>query len=339
MQYILHITQLDRTLSIEEVLSLYNIKQYKELNDTHIIIDAKTDNLKLYQRLAYTNEVYTILFSATKREIIQKIKEYNWNAIYKHNFAVRIINKEKSREREFAAIIYHNLKNPKVNLKNPETLIVFFEEKNRFYCCTKVWQNNKSFLNRKAHLKPILHPTSLNPRLAKACINLVISKKDYLESKNTEKIILLDPFCGVGGILVEAELMNVSSIGIDLEESMIKAAEENINYYKKENEYKNYTLINNDATKISATELKQKITAIVTDLPYGKNTKKIEHDKLYLEFLNNASTLTTKAVIMFPDFIDYKTLIKKSKKWRITSEFTYYLHKSLSKKIVILIKK
>jgi tRNA G10 N-methylase Trm11 len=59
---------------------------------------------------------------------------------------------------------------------------------------------------------------------------------------------------------------------------------------------------------------------IVTDLPYGKNTKDIDFD-LYKRFMKNLKA--KKAVIVFPS--DYK----------IKADYKYYVHRSLSKKIVI----
>lgn len=357
MEYIFHITQENRKLSIQEILSLYELKICKELDESHVLIITKDNGaIKLYKRLAYTNDVYEIFFSSTEKNVLNEIKNVNWTEIYKKSFAVRIVTlndtaKKKNninnkfhnqefkhnKEREFAKIIYQQLnsksKNPTVDLENPETLIVFFLLKNKYYCCIQLWQNEKSFLLRKPHLKPELHPTSLNPRLAKACVNLVITKSEFCETKFSS--LLLDPFCGVGGILVEAGLLGIKTIGVDTEQKMLDGAEENINYYG----IKDYKLLFNDATKITTKELgldKNKITAIVTDLPYGKNTKKIEHEKLYNAFLKNATRLTEKMVVMFPDFVDYKKIILQTKSWKIKQEFSVYLHKSLSKKIVLL---
>src|SRR3989338_159585 len=319
MQYIFHITKENKKLPIQEVLSLYELKKCKELNESHILVDLNDDSIKLYEKLAYTNDAYKVLFSSAEKSIIGKIKKIDWSKVYKKSFAVRIITIEntiknnksnndnnncndnsssnkfhnqeqrQNKEREFAKIIYYKLKDSTVDMQAPETLIVFFRLKNKYYCCIRIWQNDKSFMLRKPHLKPELHPTSLNPRLAKGCINLIITKNDYekcFEDNKDDKykkesgILLLDPFCGVGGILVEAGLLGINVIGVDNEQKMINACLENLNYYG----IKDCKLLINDATKITTKELGLKakeITAIVTDVPYGKNTKKIEHEKLY----------------------------------------------------------
>ncbi len=181
----------------------------------------------------------------------------------------------------------------------------------------KIIKIKKNYQTRKPHLRPQLHPSSLNPKLAKALINLTGIKKG----------ILLDPFCGSGGILIEAALMNLKPIGYDIDEVMLRRAIINLTHYK----IKNFELKLKDATK-----LKNKFNYIVTDLPYGKNTKTKDLNKLYLSFLKNLKKiLIKKSVIVFPDFINYKSLIKKSK-LKIEKESSYYLHKSLTKKIVII---
>jgi len=75
----------------------------------------------------------------------------------------------------------------------------------------------------------------------------------------------------------------------------------------------------------------------VTDLPYGKNSI-VSHELeiLYLSFLKSLKKILGKrAVIVFPDFVDYKTLIKQSG-LKLVEEFDFYIHKSLSKRIVVL---
>lgn len=172
------------------------------------------------------------------------------------------------------------------------------------------------FSKRKPHLRPGFHPSSLNPKLARAFVNLT----------GIQKGTIVDMFCGTGGIIIEAGLIGLNIIGYDIDKEMLDKAELNFKHYK----IKNYKLYLQDATKI-----KKKYNYIVADLPYGHATKKIDKN-LYLNFLKNLKKILGKrAVIGFPDFAPYKKLIKTAK-LKIISEFTIYLHKNLSKKIIIL---
>ena len=116
---------------------------------------------------------------------------------------------------------------------------------------------------------------------------------------------------------------------------------------------KGYKLINQDALKI-----KTRYDYIVSDLPYGLNTsiwvkKGNENKKLslkqkdkkqriknieefYLKFLKILKKiLKKKAVIIFPNYVNYKSLIKKAN-LKIEKEFSQFIHGSLTRKIVVL---
>ena len=173
-----------------------------------------------------------------------------------------------------------------------------------------------TFSKRKPHLRPGFHPSSLHPKLARAFVNLTGIRKGTI----------VDCFCGTGGILIEAGLIGLNIIGYDIDEEMLEKAKLNFKHFK----IKKYKLYQKDATKI-----KKKYRYIVADLPYGHATKKIDKD-LYLNFLKNLKKILGKrAVIGFPDFAPYKKLIKQAK-LKIVNEFTIYLHKNLSKKIVVI---
>jgi tRNA (guanine10-N2)-dimethyltransferase len=299
--------------SKEEVLRLYHADKYK-LTENLLVIDSDKDYSSY---LAYTNEVYELLFDCKHSDLEKTIKSFDWNRIYKKSFSVRIVNNKTFDERKIAGIIYHKIKNPKVDLENAKTRIVFLNTKKKVLCGLLKSEIDKSFLKRKAHLRPELHPTSLNPKLARAAINLTGKAKGTL----------LDPFCGSGGILIEAGLMGFEVTGFDIDRIMVKRSKINLEYY----EIKKYDIKLFDATKV-----KKKYDCIVTDLPYGRNSKLSGEIKaLYKSFLKAAHNSTDSAVILFPDFIEYKKLLGK---WKEVSSFDYYLHKSLSKKIVILAK-
>ncbi len=160
---------------------------------------------------------------------------------------------------------------------------------------------------------------------------------------------MMDPFCGAGGILIEAALIGIKPIGYDLYNIMLKKAKVNLDYYK----IKNYKLINEDALNI-----KIKYDYIITDLPYGLNTsiwikkgnkngkislkqtdkkEKIKNlENFYLKFLKNLKKIMKKrAVVIFPHYVDYKKLIKKAN-LKLEKEFSQFVHRSLTRRIMIL---
>lgn len=316
MKLLLELSKQNPDLSVFEAAELLGLRKYK-LIANYLYISFNTTNLM--KSLAYTNVAYQVLFSCSKKVLNKKIKSFSWQKHYEKDFCVRNINLPVSKEKDYASLIWHKLKKPMVNLTNPSTEFVFIKLKKRVYATKRIWRNPKNFLRRKAHLRPEMHPSSLDPRLAKACVNIAIgAKKDA---------VLLDPFCGTGGILIEAALMGANVIGYDIDEIMLRKARINLGFYKR----KNYKLENKDAL---AAGNEKKITAIVTDLPYGRNTKSVNLVGLIKDFLSAAYKITNRAVIMFPSTINYKPLLGR---WKLKREFEYYLHSSLTKKILVLI--
>lgn len=308
MKQIFLLSKLNLNLSKEEVLQLFKIKSY-ELIDNLLIIDNK---IKLYDRLAYTKAIYQLLFISNKKEIKKRIKSFNWNKIYKKNYCVRFNGTTNYNESEFADLIYRKLRNPKTNLEKPETLIELFFIKNKVIATKLIWKNKERFEKRKPHLRPELSPTSLDPRLARCLINLTGIKKG----------IILDPFCGTGGLLIEAGLSKLKPIGYDIDKITFKKCKINLDYYN----IKDYKLYNKDSLTI-----KKKYDYIVTDLPYGQSSKKDK--QLYSNFLRILKKILKKrGVIVFPNKVNKRLL----RKFKIIKEFKYYLHKNLTKNIILL---
>ncbi|MEM4336840.1 MAG: DNA methyltransferase [Candidatus Woesearchaeota archaeon] len=281
----------------------------------------KNFTLNVCKRAAYTHGIFNVLFISNYKNIEKDIKKFNWNKIYKKSFVVRKTGYNKSlikKENEYAKFIWQKINNPKVNLNGACTKIFLVCGK-KVYVCLMLCETDKSYLLRKPHLRPYLHPTSLNPKLARAMVNFTGAN---------EEDVICDPFCGSGGILIEAGLMGIKTIGIDISEKMLKMAAHNLKHYK----IKNFKLIKKDATKI-------KINAnyVVTDLPYGKGSKITERlEDLYFKFLKNLKNSNIKkSIIGFPNFVNYKKLVKKSG-LKIENQFEQYIHKNLSKIIIIL---
>lgn len=184
----------------------------------------------------------------------------------------------------------------------------------------KMELSKKELMARRSHLLPAGHPTSLHPKLARALVNLTGA---------AEGEVILDPFCGSGGLLIEAGLMGMKIIGYDIDEIMLRRARINFDFFK----IKGFELERKDATTIT-----EHFDFIVTDLPYGKSSKVSEKDleSLYLKFFKVLEKIKPKrAVVGLPDFVDYKKLLKETN-LKIKKEFSWYLHKSLTKKIIVI---
>ena len=372
-------------LGREEIVSLFDVKKY-EIFDKLLIVELKGNENSsngIFKRLALTKNIHKFLFECKIDELINRMKNFDWNSVYKNDFCLRVnrldnniknaitkksINEKRNKqifnkkslttslskhnrgnpldnisEKNLAGYIWRKIKNPKVKLENPKTLIQLFIIKDKVFCGLLVYQNKEDFEYRKSHLRPFPHPSSLHPKVARALINIT-------GIKNNE--ILLDPFCGTGGFLIEAGLMGIKTIGYDINKIMIDGCVKNLKYYK----INNYKIKNQNALDIN-----DKFDYAVTDLPYGLNSNAmVEYDKtdwkkgrinikmqkegfyknlegFYLKFLKNLrKKLKKKVVIVFPDYVDYKRLLKQSK-FKIEKEFENYVHRSLTRKIVKIV--
>jgi len=248
-------------------------------SDRILVIDAQLSPDSelldvLSKRLGMTHCIYEIRGEGKPEEgeMLKLIKNADIDDIMEqgHTFAVRVNIKVKNRflagekkplslemdlERKAGEIIKQ--KGYKVNLTNPsKTFVLLFTKQTCFFCLLLHSVDKKQFEARKPHLRPFFSPGVIMPKFARALVNL---------SGIKGKELFLDPFCGTGGILIEAGLIGARLIGIDVQEKMVRGAEENLKAYGL-----NGDLIVGDASKIVLQD--NSVDAIVTDMPYGRSS-------------------------------------------------------------------
>lgn len=303
-------------LAKNEILALSRTNKY-ELIDRIITTNNKFD----FKRLAYTHKVYELIDIKTS---IDEIKNVNFSKYYDKSFSVRIIRIPTNldidiHEKQIGSIVWKTLKNPKVNLKNPHVKFEFLFVKNKIFICKLIYElDKKDLVTRNAKFRPGFHPSSMNSNFARALVNLTgIDKKQ----------VIMDPFCGVGGILIEAGNIGCKIIGSDINPDMINKCKQNLDYFK----IKNYKLSVKDALTI-----KDKADAIVTDFPYGLHSslhgRKI--NDLYQKFIIYSKKILKKddkMVLVMPSTInlDYSG-------YNLNKTILHRIHKGLTRKISIL---
>ncbi len=183
----------------------------------------------------------------------------------------------------------------------------------------KVWRFTQGrFVAREPQKKPKFHPAMLRPKLARLLINLSGAKKT-----------LLDPFCGTGSILIEAAILGLKPTGSDIERKQVWYSMKNLEHYKLKAK-----LSQQDATEL---KYKTKFDAIVTDPPYGRSStlagKKVK-DIYEKFFISSLQILKPKArvVLMYPSKLRFKI----PKKLQKLASFDWYVHRSLTRRIIVL---
>lgn len=269
--------------------------------------------LNCLQRLALTKEAH--IFSKTQK-LKDLAKLFDLKQGPNTTFKVEIIKPENKQKRlelinKEANKILESKFSEKISLTKPDLTISVFKNQTGLL----IWTNKDTTNTRKAHLKPAPHPSGIDPRLAKAMINLAGTKQEAL-----------DPFCGAGGILEEIKLMNLKYIGTDISWKMINLAR--INLKSKDNLYCK-----------DAFTWNKNVECIVTDLPYGKNTKLDgELTNLINKFFEHFKDLTNKIVVCCPNKYDLETPAKKNN-WNLIFHTDIYIHGSLTRRIHVFEKK
>jgi tRNA (guanine10-N2)-dimethyltransferase len=142
----------------------------------------------------------------------------------------------------------------RADLKNPEIRLRAVITDDKIVLGQEIARIDRScFESRRPHLKPFFHPGVLMPRMARALINL---------SQAMPGERLLDPFAGTGGILVEACLICIKGIGIDVQKRLIRGARANIACL-------DCSLMTGDAKRLPLKD--ESIDAAVLDTPYGRS--------------------------------------------------------------------
>ncbi|MFC2154608.1 DNA methyltransferase [Candidatus Altiarchaeota archaeon] len=281
-----------------------------------ILIDVDCKEYSFLKRLAYTREAYVVLGTGQKLEVLAEkaIEALAPEETFRVNAPSLIL------ERRLGALIA--IKGFRVNLEKPDKIFYILEEKGSFILGQPV-ETGEEFEARKPQNRPFFHPTSMHPKLARILVNLARIKPGDL---------VLDPFVGTGGILIEAGLMGLNTKGWDVREDMIQGCIQNLKHYDLEGAVERM-----DA--VSFQDKNEFVDAVVTDPPYGRGSfsSKKNPFTLYNDFLSRVGSWLKKngfLVAVFPK--EYKP---SPANLNFCQTFDVYIHKSLTRKIWVFQKK
>lgn len=202
--------------------------------------------------------------------------------------------------------------NNEVDLENPQERLRLYLLEDEYVLARLVIDIDRGLFEKRANQeRPFSSPVSLDPVLARVLVNLSgVKPREHL----------LDPFCGTGGILIEAGLCGTGVHGLDVQQEMVEGTRENLEEYGiivheiRQGEAR-------DATQI----FEQKFDAIVTDLPYG-SASKVEGDPVE-DFLEVAEQLTDGRIVFMSDQEQIDGL---------EPEHEIYVHKNLTRYVYVI---
>jgi len=249
---------------------------------------------------------------ALTHEVIREIEpeKYRPNGSY----AVRTENlseKEFDREKIVSEIgeKISGLTNT-VDLENPKNIVKAYKTEKGLIIGELVQDIQRGLFDERSNEnRPFSSPISMDPVLARVLVNL---------SETSAGEFILDPFCGTGGILIEAGLCGIGVKGLDIQEEMVSGTEENL---------ENYGILNHEIRKGDISDIKEifdEYDAVISDLPYGKASK--QENKALEKFLDLIEDFDGKTVFMYNEASlgDYE------------ADFEVYVHKNLTRHIFLL---
>jgi len=291
------------------------------------------------RRAAYVKTICKYLFSCNTNlhEIYDSVKSLNFSEIFceKSSFAVRIHRIKNyspdisayELQRRIGAIILEAFgkRGIMVNLRSPDVIFIGFLTAGRFvFGIVEKVIERISFKRRAPQFRPYAHPSSMNPFLSRCMVNL---------SRATSGDVFYDPFCGVGGFLIEAALIGCRVLGSDIDPKMVLGSRKNLEFYDLP--YLDVFLC--DARSFSTIG---RVDAIATDPPYGaaSSTKGEDPEKLTRMFLENSESVIKRGgyvVVATPHKFDIGGLLK-STNLKLLEIHSVKVHQNLTRRILVL---
>lgn len=211
----------------------------------------------------------------------------------------------------------------RISFSNPDFIMRIVKSHSIFVGIMVFRKDSKGINKRRSVLRPFFSPVSIHPKYARFMINL---------SRTHKGETILDPFCGTGGILLEAGLMGRKIIGSDSSLSMVRGARLNLKYFGLDG-----TVVR---ASFSELHLDSKVDAIVTDPPYGRSSPvdgqsvSVIHSSIYKkahELLKTNGSMSI--VVSDPTVIGYSEGF-----FRVLSVDSIRVHRSLTRHFYSLIK-
>jgi len=287
----------------------------------------------LTKRLGYTHEVHELILKTNVNDLDNDVLKVDWSDLIDETFAVRVkrIRSDVDTvgyERKLGTLILDNSEEIKVNLSKPKTLVrvVAFND-DLFVGIERIKLNKKHFEDSKPHKRPFFYPGSMNPKLARCMVNL---------SRIKEGELLLDPFCGTGGILIEAGLIGCKVVGSDIYWKMQNGTSINLDYYGI-TDYRTFHL------DVRELKMYEKVASVVTDPPYGISTSTgdVNGEEIFKEFFHAIyDNMKDDAYLCMasPHYVDLNPMVDEVG-FVIVEQYGIKMHRSLTRIISVIRKK
>ncbi|PXF59598.1 MAG: RNA methyltransferase [Candidatus Methanogaster sp.] len=285
---------------------------------------------RLSTRLAMTHHIVSVVIKCDTlpASILESVRAAEITVPGGETFSVRVKQIQGSfvqstrMERLIGEVIFERNSGAKVDLSNPDHRFrVIVTKDSCVFGEVLASIDRRQFWDRLPHKKPFFYPGAISPDMARAIVNLCEIRTNDL---------VLDPFCGTGGILLEAGMIRARVLGIDAQESMVRGADMNLRSHGFE-----YQLASGDACNLPLKD--GSVDAVVTDPPYGRSAvvRAESIESLYknaLPEIYRVMKVGGHAVVIS----DFELLCADEIGFVVTGLYKNRVHRSLTRYILVL---
>ena len=306
-----------------EEINLTRIKNTYYIFSSNYFIDS---NHEIFSRITLTNYFAEIIFEGEEFKEFENtiMNYYDCSFLEGKSFAVLQDYKSKTplfRAKDLAGPLWKSLEKPVVDLENPDVSFLAVSIDKTLYFCRVIFENQKQYLERMPKVRPVAMPYTLKSDMARVGIN-------YLGLRRGK---ILDPFCGIGGILLEAYDMGFEIYGNDISWNDIQYLKKNFaHYFPQANPHLSICDAREQFLQDNSVE------GVITDIPYGRSSRRLGLD-LYEKFLINTSAMLKengRLVVIYANFVEFRDIALNH--FEEIKQIDQYINKSMTRHILVL---
>ena len=226
-------------------------------------------------------------------------------------------------EASVGSLLKEKIPGLRVQLTEPEiTFLCIISEDSFLLGISEHAKPSGPISRRRPRKRPVFHPSTMPPKIARCMVNL---------SRARPGEYFADPFCGVGGILIEASLIGCRVIGVDVSMRMLRGVRRNLTFFGLQAS----GIVMGDSRSLSL----QGLDAIATDPPYGRgsSTRGLRVNDLIKEFLHGAPESMKHGAhlcISAPSEVELRDLACEAG-LEVKEQHSTRIHRSLTRQFVI----
>lgn len=300
------------------------IMELKELTKDFVIYNnlaltkypISTQNLN---KSGYLRKTYQVIYKNTCEKFVSEFQEFEK---IPQRFYLKEMTKEVPKELKISLGRLCENNGKLVDFRGEQINLFLINE--QVYLAKQIWKADIDYINYRNSIVLVNSATLLDVKIARSMLLL---------SRINENDIILDPFCGAGGILIEGcRLYKNQFYGSDLFHIMLRKARLNLIWFR----CKNATVLWENALNCQKLVKKFGITKIITDFPYGFRSKIRENLPQLIESVLSCRLRTAMLIIDKKEIDETIREICKKYHLKIENSINIPVNRNFSRKLYVI---